>query len=184
MLTVAADEVSDLIAAGDTRWIERGAHDLLDAQPEATRSSAGMPRARALYGPLPTQLGDPASFASRLAGILDLRREHGIATASQIDIPEVAHAGMLVLVHRLDDGDAHADAPIQVTVLNFSHESTEGTVHSEQLVPGSEVVDAASGKEVGRVDDLRSFSVSLPPYGAMFLLLQPAETVVEHPTTG
>jgi trehalose synthase len=180
MLTVPADEVADLIAVGDTRWIERGAHDLLGVDPEATRSAAGMPRGRSLYGALPAQLGDPASFAARLAGILRLRREHGIATASQVDIPEVAHAGMLVLVHRLDDGDVHADAAIQVTVLNFSREPTEGTVRSEQLVPGSDVVDAASGDEVGRVDDLRSFSVSLPAYGTMFLLLRPPEAVAEH----
>ncbi len=135
MLTVPADEVADLVAAGDTRWIERGAHDLLDLDPDATRSAAGMPRGRALYGPLSAQLDDPASFASRLAGILDIRREYGIATASQVDIPEVAHPGMLVLVHRLDDGDARADAAMQVTVLNFSAESIEGTVRSEQLVP-------------------------------------------------
>ncbi|HWM15312.1 MAG TPA: maltose alpha-D-glucosyltransferase, partial [Microbacterium sp.] len=181
MLTVPSDEVADLIAAGDTRWIERGAHDLLDADPKATRSAAGMPRGRALYGPLPAQLGDPASFASRLADILRLRREYGIATASQVDIPEVAHAGMLVLVHRLDDGDAHADAPIQVTVLNFSHVPTEGTVRSEQLLPGSDVVDAASGDRVGSVDDLRSFSVSLPAYGAMFLMLEPADAPADQP---
>lgn len=176
MLTVPAEEVSDLIAAGDTRWIERGAHDLLDVDPDARRSAAGMPRARSLYGALPAQLDDPESFASRLAGILDLRRAHGIATASQIDIPEVAHAGMLVLVHRLDDGDAHADAATQVTVLNFSHEPTEGTVRSEQILPGSDVIDAATGDVIGRVDDLCSFSVSLPAYGATFLLLRPEET--------
>jgi len=179
MLTVPADEVADLIASGDTRWIERGAHDLLDVAPAATRSAAGMPRGRALYGPLPAQLDDPASFASRLAGILGLRRRHGIATATQVDIPEVAHAGMLVLVHRLDDGDAEADAPMQVTVLNFSAEPTEGTVRSEQLVPGSEVVDAASGERMGRVDDLQSFSVSLPGYGAAFLLFEQAEPGAE-----
>ncbi|MCR2802106.1 maltose alpha-D-glucosyltransferase [Microbacterium sp. zg-Y818] len=179
MLTIPSEEVADLLAAGDTRWIERGAHDLLDADPQATRSAAGMPRGRALYGPLPAQLDDPDSFASGLAAILDLRREHGIATATQVDIPEVAHAGMLVLVHRLDDGDAEADAATQVTVLNFSAEPTEGTVRSEQLVPGSEVVDAASGETVGRVDDLRSFSVSLPAYGAMFLLLTPAAPIEE-----
>jgi trehalose synthase len=179
MLTVPSDEVADLITTGDTRWIERGAHDLLDVDPKARRSSAGMPRGRALYGPLPAQLDDPASFASRLASILDLRREYGIATASQVDIPEVAHPGMLVLVHRLDNGDPDADAPMQVTVLNFSAEPTEGTVRSEQLVPHSEVVDAASGETVGRVDDLQSFPISLPAYGAMFLVLQPVEPVEE-----
>lgn len=175
MLTIPAEEVADLISAGDTRWIERGAHDLLDVDPTATRSAAGMPRGRSLYGALPAQLDDPTSFASRLAGILRLRRDHGIATASQVDIPEVAHAGMLVLVHRLDDGDARADAPMQVTVLNFSPEPTEGTVRSEQLVPGSEVLDADSHEVIGHVDDLCSFSVSLPAYGALFLLLNGPE---------
>ena len=175
MLTVPAAEVADLVRAGDTRWIERGAHDLLDADPEATRSPAGMPRGRALYGPLPAQLKDPSSFASRLSAILDLRREHGIATATQIDVPEVAHPGMLVLVHRLDDGDPHGDAAIQVTVLNFCAEPIEGTVRSERLVPHSAVVDAASGETVGRVDDLQSFALSLPAYGAVFLVLEPVE---------
>lgn len=183
MLTVPAVEVADLLSAGDTRWIERGAHDLLDLDPKATRSAAGMPRGRSLYGALPAQLGDPASFASRLAQILRLRREHGIATATQIDIPEVAHAGMLVLVHRLDDGDAQADAAMQVTVLNFSHEPTEGTVRSEQLAPRSEVVDAATGDVLGQVDDLFSFSVSMPAYGALFLVLQPVEADPEKSQT-
>ena len=90
MLTVPAEEIADLLRAGDTRWIERGAHDLLGVDPEATRSAAGMPRGRALYGPLPEQLRDPGSFASRLSRILELRRRHGIATATQVDIPEVA----------------------------------------------------------------------------------------------
>ncbi|MDD7963149.1 maltose alpha-D-glucosyltransferase [Microbacterium thalli] len=177
MLTIPADEVADLLSAGDTRWIERGAHDLLDVDPSATRSAAGMPRGRSLYGSLPAQLDDPESFASRLSGIIDLRREYGIASATQVDIPEVAHAGMLVLVHRLDDGNPSADAAMQVTVLNFSAEPIEGTVRSEQLVPQSEVVDAASGETLGRVDDLQSFSVALPAYGATFLVLNAPEPV-------
>ncbi|TQJ31130.1 maltose alpha-D-glucosyltransferase [Microbacterium sp. SLBN-146] len=179
MLTLPSSEVADLLSAGDTRWIERGAHDLLDVDPKATRSAAGMPRGRALYGPLPAQLDDPSSFASGLAGILDIRRAYDIATATQIDIPEVAHPAMLVLVHLLDHGDATADARMQVTVLNFSAEPIEGTVRSEQLVPHSAVTDAGSGDTVGRVDDLQSFSVSLPAYGALFLLLEPEEEAAE-----
>ncbi|MDM4763987.1 maltose alpha-D-glucosyltransferase [Galbitalea sp. SE-J8] len=174
MLTVPAAEVADLIATGDTRWIERGAHDLLDAAPEATRSSSGMPRGRALYGALPAQLEDPGSFASGLGEVLRIRRENGIAAATQVDIPHVAVPSMLVLVHRLDEGSRAEDAPTQVTVLNFSGEAIEGTVHSDALPHRHDVVDAATGETIGRVDDLSSFSVSLEPYGGLFLTLRPA----------
>lgn len=175
MLTVPSAEVADLVAAGDTRWIERGAHDLLGVAPDAERSTSGMPRGRSLYGSLPEQLDDPESFASRLAGILEVRRAHGIATATQLDVPEVAHPAMLVLVHRLDEGDPEADARIQVTVLNFSSEPIEGTVHSAHLVPRADVVSAADGETIARVDDLLSFPVTLPGYGALFLQLEPTE---------
>ncbi len=173
MLTLPEEQVADLVATGDTRWIERGAHDLLDVAPEAERSAAGMPRGRSLYGALPAQLDDPESFASRLAGILAVRRANAIATATQVDIPDVAHPAMLVLVHRLDDGDPVADARMQVTVLNFSPEEIEGTVHSTQLVAQADVVSAATGATIARVDDLLSFPVTLPAYGALFLTLEP-----------
>ena len=91
MLTVDAAEVADLIADGDTRWINRGAHDLRGVNPEATRSEGGMPRGRSLYGTLSEQLADPRSFASRLRRIIDVRRRYGIATATQIDVPDVSH---------------------------------------------------------------------------------------------
>jgi trehalose synthase len=175
MLTVPAEAVADLVAAGDTRWIERGAHDLLDVAPDAERSAAGMPRGRSLYGSLPAQLEDPESFASRLTAILDVRREHGVATATQLDVPEVAHPAMLVLVHRLDDGDPTAEAAIQVTVLNFSADPVEGTVHSAHLVPHADVISAATGETIGRVDDLQSFPIVLEPYGALFLVLEPTD---------
>ena len=45
--------------------------------------------------------------------------------------------------------------------------------YSEHLTPQSEVRDAAADEVIGRVDDLQSFSVSLPAYGARFLLLEP-----------
>ena len=66
-LPLEASEVHQLIKDGDTRWIERGAYDLMDSAPDATKSAAGMPKARALHGPLPEQLEDADSFARRLA---------------------------------------------------------------------------------------------------------------------
>jgi trehalose synthase len=172
VLPLPAEQVTDLIRGGDTRWIHRGAHDLTDANPTATTSSSGMPRGRTLYRSLTQQLGMQNSFATRLTEILRVRSQYGVDVATQIDIPDVAHPGMLVMVHRLDEGDQTlADALTQVTVLNFSGETIEGTVRSDVLNPRRVVTDVATGGEVGRVDDLNSFSVRLSPYAGMFLLI-------------
>lgn len=172
MLPLPTDEVADLIEGGDTRWIHRGAHDLTDADEAATMSGSGMPRGRSLYGSLTSQLADKDSFASQLGHVLRVRGRHGLDVASQIDIPEVAHRGMLVMVHRLDEGDrSQEDAQLQVTVLNFSGEAIEGTVRSDHFIPRRVVTDVETGQDVGVVDDLFSFSVHLEPYGAQFLLL-------------
>ena len=95
------DRVESLTREGDTRWINRGAHDLMGVDPASGGSSAGMPRGRSLYADLPTQLADPTSFARRLSRILEVRKRFGIATARQVDVPAVSHRGLLVLVHEL-----------------------------------------------------------------------------------
>jgi hypothetical protein len=83
---------------------------------------------------------------------------------------------MLVMVHRLDGGDRRVDdAPLQLTVLNFSGETIEGTVRSEWLVPQSTAVDAATGEVVGRVDELQSFGLELGPYAGLFLRMRAPE---------
>ena len=175
MLTVPKWQVADLIAEGDTRWIERGALDLLGLSPEATHSPSGMPRARSLYGSLPEQLAAPDSFAKRLQRMLALRAKYGIATATQVDIPNVARPGMLVLVHELLDVDENGLPLIQVTALNFTDEEIEGTIHSESLLARATVIDASDDTEIGFVDDLYSFPISLEPYGARFLILRREE---------
>jgi trehalose synthase len=89
--TLDRAQVRELTSQGDTRWINRGAHDLMGTNAEATLSASGMPRARSLYGPLPEQLKDEGSFARRLQKILQVREEWGIATGVLLDIPEVSH---------------------------------------------------------------------------------------------
>ena len=158
MLTIDAARVADLIADGDTRWLNRGAHDLLGLNPNAARSEGGLPRARSLYGTLADQLRNRRSFAGQLRRIIDIRRRYGIATAAQIDIPGVSNKAMLVMVHRLDSGEH------QVTVLNFSGEPIVGTVRSDHLTPGAEVIDMFTDDRLGLVDDLNSFSVALEAY--------------------
>ncbi|MGX1163138.1 maltose alpha-D-glucosyltransferase/alpha-amylase [Arthrobacter sp. SLBN-100] len=170
--TLDREQVRELTAQGDTRWINRGAHDLMGTNAEATLSASGMPRARSLYGPLPEQLKDEGSFARRLQKILKVREEWGIATGLLLDIPEVSQRGLLVMVHRLASGQ------IQVTVLNFSGESITGSVNSSHLEAGAGVRDLFTEETVGQVDDLHSFFIELGAYQGTALLIE--EPLIEE----
>ncbi len=157
------------MSEGDTRWIHRSAYDLMDYRPDATESLSKLPRGKSLYGSLPAQLKDPNSFASRLRRILAVRKRYGIAAAIQVDVPLVSHKAMLVMVHQLSDAE-------QVTVLNFSPEQISGSVISERLVPGSVLVDMFTDEEMGEVDDLHSFALTLGPHeGRSLLVLCPGD---------
>ena len=140
MLTLDRRQVSRLLEEGDTRWIHRSAYDLMDYRPHAHESLSKMPRGVSLYGSLPAQLADSTSFARRLAEILAVRKRYGIAASVQLDVPQPSNKAMLVMVHQLTDAE-------QVTVLNFSAHAISGSVHSEQLVPGSPLVDMFTDQE-------------------------------------
>ncbi|MCW2550714.1 MAG: trehalose synthase [Mycobacterium sp.] len=175
MLTLPPSEVAELLRGGDTRWIHRAGHDLMGVNERATRSMAGMPRGRSLYGSIPEQLADDTSFLRQLQAILRVRSHYGVATSRQVDIPEVSHKGMLVLVHQLEDPNQH-----QLTILNFANEHIAGSVRSEHLPPGSHVMDMFTGKAVGTVDDLHSFAVDMPPHHGMSLLVEAAAVEAEQ----
>ena len=167
MLTLPRAEVAELLRGGDTRWIHRSAHDLMGVNPQASQSMAGIPRGRSLYGSITDQLADDSSFARQLQAILRVRSHYGIATSHQVDIPEVSHRGMLVMVHELHDPGRY-----QVTVLNFANEEIAGSVRSEMLPAGADVSDMFSGNNLALVDDLHSFGVHLLPHQGMSLLVE------------
>ncbi len=175
-LTLDRKQIGWLLGDGDTRWIHRSAYDLLDYRPEATESLSKMPRGVSLYGSLPEQLDNPDSFARRLARILAVRKQYGIASAIQLDVPQVSNKAMLVMVHQLSDAE-------QVTVLNFSNAPISGSVISEHLIPGSVLVDMFTDEELGEVDDLHTFPIALGPHeGRSLLVLCPGDHPVEgHP---
>ena len=164
-LPLERSQVRDLIKTGDTRWLERGAYDLMGHAGQATTSTAGMPRARSLYGTLPEQLASPSSFVSRLAGILKVRKRSGVATAELVDVPEVPHASMLVLVSRLESGET------QITALNFGAEKITGRVQSE-FIPVGRVLDVETRRKVDAVDNLGGFSVELPAFGGLLMVVK------------
>jgi maltose alpha-D-glucosyltransferase/alpha-amylase len=157
-------DVKSLVASGDTRWIERGAYDLLGTAPDATASTAGMRRARCLYGSLPEQLADPSSFASRLAEILRVRREYELASGALVAVPEVSAKSLLVMVSRLTSGQT------QVTVCNFGADELSARVQSDQI-PTGHALDLADGAEVDAVDDLGGFTVQIGAFQARALVI-------------
>lgn len=147
--------VEQLMAEGDTRWIERGAYDLVNVSPEAATSMAGLPRAPMLYGPLNDQLADPNSFASQLKRLLAVRHAYGIHASQQTLIPDVTNPSLLVLVHELPDGRG-----TQVTALNFCREPIEETVTLTGVLAGP-VVDMIQETIVGDLSETGELTIRL-----------------------
>jgi hypothetical protein len=139
--TLPAALVKERLVDGDTRWINRGAYDLIGANRAATRSSAGLPVAIALYGPLPKQLTQPDSFASRLARMLQVRADLRLYAAELIDAPAVHAKGLFVLVHRLPEG-----GDLEVTAINFGREPVAEAVPIQAAKQGARAVDVLDPK--------------------------------------
>jgi len=164
-LTLDTTAVEKLIRDGDTRWVNRGAYDLMAHNGHAKVSPAGLPRANALYGSLPEQLGDPSSFVRQLQRILAVRSQYNIATAHLVDIPEPSDPGLLILLHRL------ADDTLQATVLNFSTRQVRAEVQSDALPTSPKALDMFSGKKLAKAAKPHSIVLPLQPHEGTSLLI-------------
>lgn len=164
-LPLPPSAVELLSADGDTRWINRGAYDLVDLDPGAPASVAGLPKARALYGSLVTQLEQPDSFASQLQKLLAVRQQYGLYASRQLQIPAVTAPALLVMVHELPD-----ELGIQVTALNFGAEPITESV----AIPGASsgpVVEMLSATPAGEVTPGGEIRLRLAGYEGQSLLL-------------
>lgn len=157
-LPLPHEAVAALMAEGDTRWIERGAYDLINVSPDAVASQAGLPKAPTLYGPIDEQLKHPDSFASQLRNLLAVRQASGLYASRQILVPEVTSAGLLVMVHELPDGKG-----IQVTALNFGAASLDETIMLPNVKPGP-VVDMVNETNEDDVSDAGELRIRLDAY--------------------
>jgi trehalose synthase len=167
-LPLAHDRVAEMMADGDTRWINRGAYDLLGSNPDATASAAGLPRAVALYGPLPEQLSRPGSFASQLKAMLRVRQDYNLYAAYQLDVPDTRSPGLLVMVHELPEG-----LGTQVTAINFGAEPVDEVVRLAHVQPG-QAVDMFNDVVAGPVNDQGELRVRLDSYSGTSLILRNA----------
>ncbi len=150
--------VEPLLADGDTRWIHRGAYDLMNVNPEAQSAAGGLPKAPALYGSLPAQLQQTDSFASRLKRMLDVRQTYRIYESRQVAVPDVKSKGLLVMVHELPAGMG-----TQVTALNFGNNSIDEVVPISELKSG-EVVDMFTDQVVGNLSRTGELRITLAAY--------------------
>ena len=83
-----------------------------------------------------------------------------------MDVPTVTHKGLLVLVHDLGQGN------IQATVINFSSEDVAATIQSKYLTPGAAVHEMFDDTDIGVVDELNSFPMTLGPYQGVPVILR------------
>jgi len=165
--------VEDRMTDGDYRWVNRGAIDLMGINPEAATSAFGLPRAQALYGPLPEQLKDPASFASQLKQMLAARKKFRLAEAELLAVPQVQNSALALLVMRPPGQPA-----IAITALNFSRNpiresldlSKIKTVNATQL-KAQPVTDSISGKPEGQLDNEARLQIALDGWSAKTLII-------------
>jgi trehalose synthase len=128
-LPLSADEVRPWIEDNDFRWLNRGAFDLMDVNEAAPASKAGLPRANAVYGSIPSQLSDADSFVSRLQAMLRARTESGIALSSLVTVGEPASKGVFVLLLQRPD---QLGGWI-ITAVNFGSKSARENLHFPEI---------------------------------------------------
>jgi trehalose synthase len=158
-MTLPSATVKDRLADGDTRWINRGAYDLLGANRSAMQSSAGLPKAFSIYGSLPEQLKHADSFASQLARMLQVRKQLQLYAARQVDVPEVKAKGLLAMVHELPGGGG-----IEITALNFGATPVDETISLAQAHAGANVVDALQSNAPQGAVSNGGVRIQLKPY--------------------
>lgn len=155
-LPLPAKLVKERLTDGDNRWVNRGAYDLMNVNPRAEKSSSDLPKAIALYGPLPEQLKDKNSFASRLKNMLQVRSKYKIQLSEQIAVPDVKNKGLVLMVHRLPD-----NMGIEVTALNFGRSPVKETVEIPEIA-GKEALSLLDGKKDGKADGKGAFEFNIP----------------------
>jgi trehalose synthase len=165
-LPLPLETVAHLTGDGDTRWINRGGYDLMGIVPDTESAHSGLPKAESLYGSIPDQLREPASFAAQLQRLLAVRKQHRLYAARQIDVPDVAGPGLLLLVHELPD-----ELGLQVTALNFGDEPVEEVVELAQASPGP-IIDMITEQVYGHMAADGRLMIRLAGRDGRSLLLQ------------
>jgi maltose alpha-D-glucosyltransferase/alpha-amylase len=174
-LPIPASSVpDDLTAGGDWRWINRGAVDLLNVNPTALKSTVlGMPKATALYGPVPDQLNSADSFVSHIKQMLAARKQYRIPEATMNAVPPVGDPAVCVLAMTLPDSS------LAITALNYGRNSTSINVDLTQIPPGipalsiagHTALDIVANQSAGVVSNSGVLAIDLPALAGRTLVV-------------
>lgn len=175
-LPVPQEKVQQWVGEGDYRWVNRGGVDLMGSNPDATSSTYGLPRAKALYGPIGDQLKRPDSFVSRLKHILAARAKYRIAEADLIAVAPTSKPAVCLLVLRLPD-----DHSIAVTALNFGRAEVEEELNlttikevSLDAFRGQPITDILANTGTDTVPDSGRLKIKLSALSGRTLVLTKA----------
>src|SRR5262249_811043 len=154
-----------------------GGVDLLGARPDAAESAYGLPKAEALYGPLPRQLKDPDSFASRLRRLLAARKAYRVAEAELLAAPEPKGPAVGLLVLRLP-----AQGGLAVSAVNFGRSAVVEEIDltkvrgvtAEQL-RGGKATDIVADRGDGEVAETGRLTVRLDALSGKTLVVRRVE---------
>ena len=80
-------------------------------------------------------------------------------------MPEVSEPALLVMIHRLPDGQ------IQATALNFSSRQISGRAGSEHFGVGEQVIDLSTDRPIGQIGTDRTINISLSPHAGVSWLV-------------
>lgn len=161
-LNLDAEEVKDLMADGDIRWIERGAYDFLGKRNDVKKSREGMPQMPLLFGNFKQQLPDPNSFLNQLTHILKLREKFRIPEAHRLAILPHKNSGTILMLHQLPEG------ALEITALNFGNDAATETVNFWLL----NNVDKTQWQNIQPVDILTNETIEIAE-GLLTIQLNP-----------
>ncbi len=158
----------------DTRWLNRGAYEMMGQNTDINQSIVGIPRASTLYTPIPIQLREPCSYASNVKKILAARKKWGVPQATLIDIPEVSpqfYVAMYCLPKSED---------LLMVALNFGQTEHTETISSEKFV-GKEAWDIVRERSEKKEKQAKGFNLILAPYETKALVFQSKAPNTEVP---
>ena len=166
-LPLKEEQIKELLADGDFRWVNRGALDIMDLNKESKVSPSGLPKAQTLYDSIPEQLNDPNSFVSKLKHMLKIREEYKIYKAELIELPTVTEDSVVAMLHELP-----GDLGKQLTILNFSPEKVNEAVTFKSIKNSSAIGLINAHKVVENISSSGKLNIQLDGFEGRILLLK------------